>query len=214
VLNALCHPAPPRRLMAMAPGLTYRWVKRGMDIVGALIALTLAAPVLVCCALWIRLVDGPNVLYSQWRVGEHGYLFRIYKLRTMRHDAESTGVRFAKAGDSRVMPGCGWMRRSHVDELPQLLSILWGDMSLVGPRPERPEMVETLRQSIPRIEWRLTGRPGLTGLAQIRSGYANDVAGARRKQAWDLRYLRRRSILGELRIVLGTFPKFWDQAAH
>ena len=105
------------------------------------------------------------------------------------------------------------MRRSHVDELPQLWNILRGDMSLVGPRPERPEMFEQLRKDIPGIELRLAGRPGLTGLAQVKHGYTNDLAGARRKIAFDLRYLRRRSVFSDLKLLLATFPKVWDQAA-
>ena len=104
------------------------------------------------------------------------------------------------------------MRRSHVDELPQLWNILLGQMSLVGPRPERPEMIEKLRQTIPRIEKRLVGLPGLTGLAQIRNGYTNDLKGARLKMAHDLRYLRSRSFWSEVGLLLQTAPKLWDRS--
>jgi lipopolysaccharide/colanic/teichoic acid biosynthesis glycosyltransferase len=192
----------------------YEVVKRGLDLVGSAAGLVAAAPVLAGCAAWIKCVDGGPVLYRQWRVGHGGVLFRIYKLRTMRSNAERPGTaQFAASRDPRVMPGCAWMRRSHVDELPQLWNILKGDMSLVGPRPERPEIYEELRATLPKVERRLEGRPGLTGLAQIRHGYTNDLAGARRKLAYDLRYLRRRSLLTELSLVLRTIPKVWDQAA-
>lgn len=201
-------------MWAFTPGQGYYVVKRICDIVAALMGLVFCTPLLLGCGVWIKLLDGGPVIYKQWRVGRDGWLFRLYKLRTMTQDAEEPGsARFARRGDPRILPGCGWMRRSHVDELPQLWNILKGEMSLVGPRPERPEMVEQLRRHIPRIEWRLAGTPGLTGLAQIRNGYTNDVAAARRKQAWDLRYLRHRSIAGEMKIVLGTIPKLWDQAA-
>jgi lipopolysaccharide/colanic/teichoic acid biosynthesis glycosyltransferase len=142
-------------------------------------------------------------------------MFRIHKLRTMRLDAEESGrAQFATARDPRVLPGCSWMRRSHADELPQLWNILRGEMSLVGPRPERPEMLEWLRQHLPAIGRRLLVRPGLTGLAQVRNGYTNDLAGARRKQAFDLRYLRRPSCLADLALVLQTVPKVWDRGAQ
>jgi lipopolysaccharide/colanic/teichoic acid biosynthesis glycosyltransferase len=199
----------PRR-----PGLPNCVFKRSLDIAGALIGLVLTSPLLLLCAAWIKICDGGPAFYTQWRVGRDGWLFRIYKLRTMVPDAEGHGpARFACAGDDRILPGCRWMRRSHVDELPQLWQILTGQMSLVGPRPERPEIIERLRPTLPGIERRLADRPGLTGLAQVRLGYANTTQGARRKLALDLLYLRRRSIAGELGLVLQTLPKVWDPAA-
>lgn len=195
------------------PGLGFAWFKRALDIVSAVVGMALLFPALAVCACWIKLADGGPVLYRQWRVGRDGWLFGIYKLRTMGVDAEAGGVRFATAGDSRIMRGCGWMRKSHVDELPQLWNILIGQMSLVGPRPERPEMFEELRPLMPGIERRLVSRPGLTGLAQVVSGYSNDGAGARRKLAYDLRYLRRRGVVEEVRLVLATVPKIWDRTA-
>jgi len=196
------------------PGLPFACFKRSLDIIGAVIGLMLCAPLLAACALWIKLGDRGPIFYSQWRVGASGWLFRIYKLRTMATDAESIGdARFAKSRDPRILPGCGWMRRSHVDELPQLLNILLGQMSLVGPRPERPEIIEQLRTAIPGIDRRLATRPGLTGLAQVRNGYTNDVQGARRKLAYDLKYLRGRSIRNEIGLLLRTIPRVWDQTA-
>ena len=195
-------------------GALFGVAKRTIDIVGGLCGPVMVAPVIVLCAAIIKLADGGPVFYTQWRVGEDGWLFRIYKLRTMAQHAERSGeARFAERNDPRILPGCAWMRKTHVDELPQLWHIVRGEMSLVGPRPERPEKMEELRPWIPRIDDRLAGRPGLTGLAQIRNGYTNDIAGARRKVAYDLRYLRNRTLLGEIKLILRTVPRFWDRSA-
>jgi lipopolysaccharide/colanic/teichoic acid biosynthesis glycosyltransferase len=188
-------------------------ISRLIDVTAAVCGLMILLPLLAACGLWIKLVDRGPALYWQWRVGHNGWMFRIYKLRTMRSDAERSGARFAEADDPRVLPGCGWMRRSHVDELPQLWNILRGNMSLVGPRPERPEILDWLTREVPGIERRLAGKPGLTGLAQVRNGYTNDLSGARRKLAFDLRYLRRRGPWMDMRLVLATLPKVWDHAA-
>ena len=196
-----------------SPGPLFEAFKRAIDITAAVCGVVVLGPLLIGCAVWIKLVDGGPVFYSQWRVGTDGWLFKIYKFRTMRIDAEKGGAQWAAQSDPRVLRGCNWMRRSHVDELPQLWNILIGEMSLVGPRPERPEMTEELRKEIPGIEKRLAGRPGLTGLAQVRHGYTNDIAGARQKIAYDLRYLRSRSVSEDLRLVLQTVPKVWDRAA-
>jgi lipopolysaccharide/colanic/teichoic acid biosynthesis glycosyltransferase len=195
------------------PGYGFECGKRLLDIVAALVGLALLWPLLLLCGAWIGLSDRGPVLYRQWRVGRDGWLFCIYKFRTMSQDAERHGARQAEQGDPRILRGCAWMRKSHVDELPQLWNILRGDMSLVGPRPERPEIVEWLRNAVPRFDLRLVCRPGLTGLAQVRNGYTNDEAGARRKLALDLRYIRSRSIFNDLRLVLLTFPKVWDRTA-
>lgn len=202
----------PRSLRS--PGWRFEWAKRGIDVAVGGALLLIVMPVIAACAVWIACVGRCGVFYSQWRVGQGGYLFRIHKLRTMATNAERRqGARFAITDDPRILPGCHWMRRSHVDELPQLWNIVRGDMSLVGPRPERPEMFNELRGTAPRFERRLAARPGLTGLAQLRRGYTNDANGARTKLAWDLRYLRRRSIRGDLKLMLETLPKFWDRAA-
>lgn len=195
-------------------GPAFNRFKRLLDVVISLIGMLASGPILAASMLWIQLIDGRPVFYRQWRVGHDGWIFCLYKLRTMKRDAESDGrARFAHNGDPRILPGCAWMRKSHVDELPQFWNILKGQMSLVGPRPERPEIIETLRQSMPKIERRLTVKPGLTGLAQVRNGYTNDTLGSRKKLAHDLRYLRRRSIWSECGILLNTIPKIWDQTA-
>ena len=203
--------SPPTRLSS--PGRRFELTKRSFDILLGGVLLLAVSVVLMGCAFWIGGICREGVIYSQWRVGRNGRLFRVYKLRTMRSDAERHGARYADRKDDRILPGCRWMRMSHVDELPQLWNILKGDMSLVGPRPERPEMFEALRGTAPGFERRLAAKPGLTGPAQLHVGYTNDAAGARRKLAWDLRYLRRRSVRRDAVLLLRTLPKLWDTTA-
>jgi len=196
-----------------SPGRGFEIAKRMLDLAGALFALALFSPVLLVAMAWVKAVDGGPVFYRQWRVGRDGKLFRIWKLRTMRIDAERDGPRFATDNDPRIVPGCRWMRSSHVDELPQLLNIIRGEMSLVGPRPERPEFIDQARADLPAIDRRLAAAPGLTGLAQVVNGYTNDLDGMRRKLELDLRYLEQRSIALDLRLILKTLPRFWDRTA-
>lgn len=205
--------ARARQGSVASPGRRFEITKRLVDLTGALLALLLFSPLLVFTALWVKLADGGPVFYRQWRVGRDGKLFRIWKLRTMRTDAEKDGPQFATDNDPRIVRGCGWMRTSHVDELPQLLNILRGEMSLVGPRPERPEFIDQLRTELPGVDRRLAGTPGLTGLAQVVNGYTNDIEGMRRKLDLDLRYLEQRSIRLDLRLILKTLPRFWDRTA-
>lgn len=197
-----------------SPGRGFEITKRMVDLFGAVTALLLFSPVLILTAAWIKVVDGGPVFYRQWRVGRDGKLFKIWKLRTMRTDAEKDGPRFATDNDPRIVPGCQWMRSSHIDELPQLLNIARGEMSLVGPRPERPEVIDELRHALPGVDRRLAGTPGLTGLAQIVNGYTNDIEGMRRKLDLDIRYLEHRSITMDLWLILKTVPRFWDRDAR
>jgi lipopolysaccharide/colanic/teichoic acid biosynthesis glycosyltransferase len=201
--------------MIFGPGhVLGRTLMRTIDIVGASVVLLLTLPVIAVCAVIIKRCDPGPVFYTQWRVGRDGWLFKIYKLRTMYLNAERrSGAVFADANDGRILPCGRWMRRSHIDELPQLWNILRGEMSLVGPRPERPEMLEQIRHSLPRFERRLHVKPGLTGLAQLRNGYANNAHGHRRKLAYDLRYIRRMNVLTDLRLLVMTLFKLWDRNA-
>ncbi len=196
-----------------SPGRGFEACKRVFDVFAACVGLVGLLPVMIFCAAWIKMVDGGPVLYRQWRVGREGWLFNIYKFRTMSLDAECDGVRFASSADPRVLTGCKWIRKCHADELPQLVNILLGQMSLVGPRPERPEVFEQLRGDLPGIERRLAASPGLTGLAQVRNGYSNDLPGMRRKLAYDLRYLRSRSLTRDMTLILETIPRVWDPTA-
>jgi len=183
--------------------------KEVVDVVLGFIALVLSLPLFGVCALIIKVSGRGPVFYKQARVGRAGRPFQMYKLRTMHHDAESEiGPVWAEDNDPRVMPACRWMRRSHVDELPQLINVIKGEMSLVGPRPERPEIVVKLEKVCPEFNKRHMVRPGITGLAQLRNGYEASVEGARRKLQADLEYIKRRNWSTEIRILASTLTKF------
>jgi len=138
------------------------------------------------------------------RSSSYGRPFVLYKFRTMRCDAESAGARFAVKDDPRITPIGKLLRRTRLDEVPQLWNVLKGEMSLVGPRPERPEFIAQLSKEIPGYLYRLRLRPGLTGLAQVLNGYDNDLEGFRRKVALDLLYLQNCSWLNDMKILLRT----------
>jgi lipopolysaccharide/colanic/teichoic acid biosynthesis glycosyltransferase len=203
--------------MGLAAHLARRYfdvAKEIVDVTLGFAALVLCVPLLACCAVLIKLSDGGPVLFRQVRVGKDGRSFSMYKLRTMYVNAErASGAVWARRDDPRVMPLCRWMRRSHVDELPQLLNVIRGDMSLVGPRPERPEIMTKLEQRYPEVRRRLVVRPGITGLAQVRRGYDTTVEAFRDKLRMDLEYIERRRWSLELRILLGTLTKLNDRAA-
>lgn len=134
----------------------------------------------------------------------YGRPFVLYKFRTMRIDAEKNGAQFATKGDPRVTPIGRFLRKTRLDELPQLWNVLRGEMSLVGPRPERPEFIEHLSEEVPNYLLRLGIKPGLTGLAQVLNGYDNDIAGFRRKVALDLLYLQNCCLLNDVKILFRT----------
>lgn len=133
-----------------------------------------------------------------------GRLFTIYKFRTMRTDAERHGAQFAKQGDARITSIGRFLRRTRIDELPQLWNILKGDMSLIGPRPERPEFMMKLQEQIPNFIDRLGLKPGLTGIAQVVNGYDNELEGFRRKVSYDLLYLQHCSVWNDIKILVRT----------
>lgn len=180
-------------------------LKRVSDVLLAVLLLVGSLPVLVLIALVQRLMgDGGPLLYSQTRVGRYGRPFRIYKLRTMHVGAESGGPRWAQPDDPRRTRLGVLLRRTRLDELPQLANVLRGDMSFVGPRPERPEFVAQLERALPFYAWRHLVRPGLTGWAQINYPYGADVRDAERKLEYDLYYLRHVSLFSDLAIVART----------
>jgi lipopolysaccharide/colanic/teichoic acid biosynthesis glycosyltransferase len=179
-------------------------MKRLTDIALAVTLLVVSAPLHLLAIAALKLQGGP-LFYSQVRVGRHGRPFWILKLRTMRTDAEEDGsAQWASPDDGRATPLGRLLRRTRIDELPQLLNILFGDMSFVGPRPERPEFVEELEKAIPFYSWRHVVRPGLTGWAQINYPYGSSVEDARRKLEYDLFYIRHYSVLTDLSIALRT----------
>ena len=191
---------------------TYRRLKRTFDIVGSFVTLILCAPLMGALALLVKLTSEGPALYAQERVGENGRLFTIYKFRSMTADAEhSTGPVWAKKGDARVTFVGGILRRTHLDELPQLYNVLIGDMSLIGPRPERPFFVEKLKAEIPGYEDRLKVKPGITGLAQVRHKADETLADVRKKIAYDLLYVRRFCLWLDLRIAAQTIPAIFGR---
>jgi len=180
--------------------------KRTLDIVGACVLFVVTLPLFPLLALFVRQSsDGPIIL-RQVRLGEHGKLFTIYKFRTMRADAESAGTAvWADAEDPRATRTGSLMRRLRLDELPQLWNIFRGDMSLVGPRPERPEFLEELSGRVPYWSRRHLVKPGLTGWAQVRQGYAASPEATSEKLSYDLWYIRHRSLTVDIAILLRTF---------
>ncbi len=183
----------------------YGLVKTTVDWVLALFMLLLAAPVILLAALAVKLTSRGPIFYSQIRLGKGGRPYKIFKIRTMTHNCERhSGIRWAAANDARITPVGRFLRRTHLDELPQLWNVIRGDMSLVGPRPERPEFVDQLEKTIPRYRERLVVRPGLTGLAQVQLPPDTDLGSVRRKLAYDLYYVERRSLWLDVRILLST----------
>lgn len=180
-------------------------LKRGLDVCLALALLVLSAPLLVLLMLAIRFETAGPALFWQERVGQFGQRFRLVKLRSMRTDAEADGQpRWAEEDDPRVTRLGRWLRQLHLDELPQLWNILRGEMSFVGPRPERPEFVRVLESEIPYYTERHLLRPGLTGWAQINYPYAASLADARAKLEYDLFYIKYAHPLLDIFILLQT----------
>ena len=186
----------------------YPLVKRLMDIVLALVGMALFLAILPILALLIRLDSRGSIFYTQVRLGLNGRPFHIYKLRTMVTDAEAnTGAVFASADDPRITRMGKIMRKSRLDELPQLINVLRGDMSLIGPRPERPEHVKRLTENIPFYRTRLIVRPGVSGWAQVRYGYGENDEDALVKLQYDLYYIRHQSFVLDLHIIIRTIGK-------
>lgn len=188
-----------------ATSVTLYAAKRAMDVVIASTVLVLTAPLSLVVALLVKLEDGGPVIFSQRRVGHRGVPFTLHKFRSMRVDAEAeTGPTWAQRDDPRVTRVGRWIRALRVDEIPQMWNVLRGEMSFVGPRPERPEFVGRLRAAIPCYDQRHAVRPGITGWAQVHLPYAATVEDARRKLDYDLYYLRHLSIGLDLDIILRT----------
>jgi len=183
----------------------YPLIKRVMDIALSLVGLLIFIPFLPFLALAIRLNSPGSIFYTQVRLGKNGSQFRIYKLRTMVQNAEAaTGAVFAQQHDDRVTGVGRFLRKTRLDEVPQLLNVLRGNMSLVGPRPERPEHVSRLTQKIPFYRTRLVVRPGLTGWAQVCYSYGSTDDDALVKLQYDLYYVRHVSLLLDVNIMLRT----------
>lgn len=183
----------------------YMPVRRMLDFTFALMMALAAFPIVLVAALAMKLTSRGPAFYTQIRTGKNGKPFTIYKIRSMIDKCESlTGPRWTIPGDPRVTP-IGWfLRRTHIDELPQLLNVLKGEMSLIGPRPERPEFVRELEQVIDDYDRRHDILPGITGLAQVQLAPDSDVESVRRKLLYDLHYTAHCSLWLDARIMVAT----------
>jgi sugar transferase (PEP-CTERM system associated) len=179
--------------------------KRMFDIVTSGLLLVMTSPLMLLTAIAIKLDSRGPVFYTQERTGLAGKSFKCIKFRSMRTDAEKDGVaRWATKNDSRITRVGSFIRKTRIDELPQLLSVLAGEMSMVGPRPERPSFVAQLREQIPFYDLRHTVKPGLTGWAQVRYAYGASLEDARRKHQFDLYYIKNNSLLLDLLVLIET----------
>lgn len=193
---------PVFRIMRSAPTVEYLAVKRLIDIVASVLGILVFSPVMLVTALAIKLSDGGPVLYKQVRLTKDAKRFKILKFRSMRVNAESDGVaRLASENDDRITPVGKVIRACRIDELPQLFNILKGDMTIVGPRPERPEIAEQYEQMLPAFNLRLQAKAGLTGLAQVYGKYNSDPYD---KLRMDLMYINKMSLLEDIALMFAT----------
>ncbi len=193
------------REFAIAGTSWYLSTRAVIEYVFALTLLIFSSPLLLLAMALVKLTSRGPIFYCQTRVGRDGQPFTLIKLRSMRHDCEAlTGACWSKPGDTRITFVGRWLRKTHIDELPQLFNVLRGEMSLIGPRPERPEFVPQLEQAIPHYRKRILVRPGVTGLAQVQLPPDTDFASVRLKLAYDLYYVQSQSPWLDLRICLAT----------
>jgi len=207
------------------PAVEEHIARRVLNLTVASIGVVIAAPIMVVVAVLVKLTSKGPIVYTQVRVGldqrepgpssvNHrrtkdlgGRPFQIYKFRTMQVDAEAkSGAVWATPADPRLTPVGGFLRQYRLDELPQLFNVIKGDMNIVGPRPERPQLFETLKESVEHYQLRQRAKPGITGLAQISQQYDGCLDDVRRKVQYDLAYLRRRSLAQDIRIMIKTVP--------
>jgi len=163
----------------------------------------------ILIAILVAVTSSGPAIYKQVRVGKNGRHFTLYKFRTMRQDAEKQGAQWATKGDARATPVGKFLRASHLDELPQLANIIRGDISFVGPRPERPEWVEKLEKQIPYYEARLLVKPGISGWAQLNHRADLALEDVKEKLQYDIYYLKNRSLILDLAIIVKTIKTFF-----
>jgi lipopolysaccharide/colanic/teichoic acid biosynthesis glycosyltransferase len=207
VIDALQHGV---QLEFAPPSSVYAGIKPGIDMVLAILLLIPALPIIGICWVLVKLSSSGPGFYIQTRSGKDGAPYRIIKLRTMAHDCEArTGIQWSQKGDSRVTKLGKFLRTTHLDELPQLFNVIRGEMSLVGPRPERPEVINSkgLKGLVTGYAERLTVRPGVTGLAQLQLPADSDIASVRHKVVYDLYYVVNQSLWLDLRLIVATLFK-------
>ncbi len=181
-----------------------RIIKRILDIIFSILLLFILAPLFLFISICIKADDGGSIFYSQIRCTKNGNHFKIYKFRSMIEDAEKgIAPQLTRKDDKRITKAGKIIRRLKIDELPQLINILKGDMSFVGPRPERPELISNILKEFPEFSKRLQIKAGLTGYAQIKGDYYSTPA---EKLEWDMEYIENYSILLDIKIVISTIP--------
>lgn len=186
--------------------------KQLIDLVFASLVAIVLLPIFPIICLLIKLDSPGPVLYRQKRVGRNNRIFMMYKFRTMVANAEKdTGPVWSRKGDPRITRVGRWLRKTYIDELPQFINILFGDMSLVGPRPERPELMSEFEELVPGFSRRTAAKPGITGLAQVRRLYKMVVPDIRHKLRYDLFYIKKQCCVLDLKIILKTV-NFWIQS--
>jgi exopolysaccharide biosynthesis polyprenyl glycosylphosphotransferase len=192
-------------LMSFVRG-TYALIKRVFDICAVIIGVIVLSPLLLFTAILVKLTSDGPILYSQVRVGKEGKNFNIYKFRTMKVNAEkASGPVWAAKNDNRLTPIGRFLRRTHIDEIPQLINILKGEMSLIGPRPERPVFVDKFKEQIPDYEKRLAVKPGITGLAQVWHRYDETIEDVKKKLKYDILYVKKMCFWADFNIIMRTF---------
>jgi lipopolysaccharide/colanic/teichoic acid biosynthesis glycosyltransferase len=192
----------------LAKSATWHRLKRVGDVSAALLIGLVALPAIALACLAVKLTSRGPAIYSQQRIGWKNRHFTIYKIRTMTVDAEKAGgPRWCVPGDPRVTPLGRVLRALHVDELPQLWNVLRGEMSLIGPRPERPEFMPKIKPFVPGYDLRHAVRPGITGLAQVQVGADTEVSNVARKLRYDLYYIEHAGPALEARILVATLLK-------
>ena len=179
-------------------------IKRGADILLSILALLITSPVLLIVFLMIAVESGFPLIFSQTRTGFLSRDFTIYKIRSMKKDAEKEGAEWASENDERITKLGSILRKLRIDEIPQFWNVIKGDMSIVGPRPERPEFQEDLLKNVPHWNARHLVKPGITGWAQIKYRYASNMQSSEQKLAYDLYYLRNLSFALDFEIILAT----------
>lgn len=182
-------------------GKLFEACQRTVDIVLSLIGCIVGIPFIIIFGLLIKIEDGGPITYKQERLGRYGKEFYVYKLRSMRTDAEKFGAQWAEKDDPRVTKVGKFIRKTRIDEIPQLWNILKGDMGIIGPRPERSFFVKEFEEKYDHFVYRLAVKPGLTGWAQVNGGYEMDPGV---KLVYDLEYIRNRSLLFDIKIILKT----------
>jgi exopolysaccharide biosynthesis polyprenyl glycosylphosphotransferase len=180
------------------------WTKRVTELAVSLIGLIFLSPIILVISLLVKIDSRGPVFYKQERVGERGKIFKVLKFRSMVENAEANGPVWAGQGDKRITRVGRWIRKWRLDEIPQMLNVLKGDMSFVGPRPERAYFVEKLREDIPFYDQRFSVKPGITGLAQIKYQYGSSKDDALEKLRYDLYYIKNLSPIYDLLIIFET----------